>query len=124
MTLAEMKRCPIHYFPVNASVLQGVYGAQLGLLGPNCPALNRRDLPLHEQLIRQHIELSSSEASVLELIAAGMSDTEICSTLSIKFEALRSRLRRFSARTGLHGRALVVWSVSHRDCCLENAAIE
>jgi len=67
-------------------------------------------------------EPSAGEFPVLQRRAVGQEDREIMEALGLTFPALRSRLRRFSDRTGLGHLRLVAWCQRHSVCCLEMAA--
>jgi DNA-binding NarL/FixJ family response regulator len=58
---------------------------------------------------------------VLHLLAYGASDADIAIALELGIRTVEGRIRRFSARTGLSGRALAAWAAKHDTCCLANS---
>jgi DNA-binding NarL/FixJ family response regulator len=70
------------------------------------------------QDLSTHLLPTPGEKAVLHLIAAGMSNAEIATALGLLVRTVESRVRRFSDRTGLSGRALAAWAAKHDTCCL------
>ena len=69
-----------------------------------------------------HVELTSAEREVLEILARGRSDEEIATELSVSETAVRSRLHRFYDRTGITSpRRVVAWAKDHLHCCIHAA---
>ena len=65
-----------------------------------------------------HWGLSEPELDVLTYLADGFSNDKIADALGLSANPVESRLRRFRERTGLSGRALTVWAVENRECCI------
>ena len=76
---------------------------------------------MHGDAVDQCHEITPGERPVLALVAQGKSDLEIEAELGLTDAAVRSLVRRFRERTGLSGRALVVWCHQHRACCISIA---
>lgn len=68
-----------------------------------------------------HLATTRAEREILSLIADGAADREIADHLVLTVRGVRSRLQRFSDKSGLSGRRLVAWCVRHRYCCLLDA---
>ncbi|MBI2767431.1 MAG: hypothetical protein HYX53_16170 [Chloroflexi bacterium] len=76
------------------------------------------------QDLSKHQLLSPEDANLLVLVARGMRDTEMCLVLAIDYAALRSRMRRYRIRSGLHHRRLGAWAGRHYLCCLRGGATQ
>ncbi len=78
-------------------------------------------MPVQTEL-SQHHRLTPSEQDVMRLVAFGLSDDEIASSLGLAVRTLQSRLYRLHARTGLRGRRIVSWGVVHLAYCVRRTA--
>jgi DNA-binding NarL/FixJ family response regulator len=58
------------------------------------------------------------EAEVLERLGEGQANADIAGGLVLSLAAVESRVHRFAEKHHLRGRALVVFAVEHRDCCV------
>jgi DNA-binding CsgD family transcriptional regulator len=74
--------------------------------------------------LTRHHRITAGESQVLALVRLGMPDEVISKALGIDPRAVESRLRRFRGRSGLAGRAVVVWAVEHRGCCVNKSLRE
>lgn len=63
-------------------------------------------------------DVTPAEREVLRLVADGFCDKKIAEALGLKVETVQRRVERFYDRTGLSGRAAVVWAVTSVGCCL------
>jgi DNA-binding CsgD family transcriptional regulator len=66
----------------------------------------------------RHYALTPGERSVLALVAQGYTDETIAECLVLTLDAVAQRIHRFSERTSLRGRRLVVWCKDHLACCI------
>ena len=84
------------------------------------PTLKRNGSPMPiGNLDALHVaKLTEAEKAVLRLIAAGLTDEEVAEALAIKVSAVRGRMKRFHAKSGISGRAEVAWAIGHKACCL------
>ncbi|MEZ4492121.1 MAG: LuxR C-terminal-related transcriptional regulator [Dehalococcoidia bacterium] len=68
-----------------------------------------------------HIPMTPEEAEALACVASGMANAEIAEELVLSVAAVESRIHRFAEKHELRGRALVVFAVEHRECCVAEA---
>lgn len=60
------------------------------------------------------VSLSSRQAEILRLIAEGLSNEEICATLYLSRNTVKTHIRTLYARIGVERRAqAVVWAYRH-----------